>query len=386
MAIGQLQDGQRGRGFGRSLLIVGAMRSGTSWVSEVLGRTAGVSHLHEPDNPWEIPYAARAMVGLGALPVVEPESEPPAAYARLWDVAFGARSGGVPNWRRSLRNSSVRTRIAPTQHLYRHVPYAERRAALEPGVAVVSFRFQLATRLARPASVRSRCDRVVKSVYAALALEWILRRYDPQVLVVRRHPLDVLASQVTLGWGGDAVDERGVRPRIERWSAPPWPEDGDAFDKQVWLVGFTLSVYEELLSAHPEFFVVDHEELCRDPLEGFRTLAADTGLVWSPRCERYLRSSDRPGQGMETKRVAAEQSGKWRTVLSEKQVNRATETLSRFPIACRYAELSPTGRSRTTRRDLRRSPSDGEAPALQRRRRRLNATRRVHHGDPDRRG
>ena len=155
---------------GRPLLIVGGMRSGTSWVSEVLGRTAGVTHLHEPDNPWEVPFAARATRGLGALPVVEPGSQPPADYVRLWDVAFGASRGWLPNRPWPMHNSAVPNRLAPTHWFWdREVPHAERQAALEPGAAEASLRFRLATRFALPASAGTGPNRVIKSVYVPLA-------------------------------------------------------------------------------------------------------------------------------------------------------------------------------------------------------------------------
>src|SRR5581483_6752287 len=241
---------------------------------------------------------------------------------------------------RPLHNSSVPNRLSPSYWAYRAVPYEERTKALDPGSRVVPLRFRLATRFALPASAGPSLDRVVKSVYVPLALEWIVDRYGPRVLIVRRHPLDVLASHLKLGWGGDRVDDRGVLPRIERWGSPPFPVDGDQFDRQVWLIGFTHSAYDELVERHPEYFVVDHEQLCADPLAEFKTLVDELGLVWGAECEDYLRASNRPGEREQTSRVASEQSGKWRTALSPAQVERAVELLAQFPVARRYAELA----------------------------------------------
>jgi len=159
------------------------------------------------------------------------------------------------------------------------------------------------------------------------------------VLLVRRHPLDALASQVKLRWGGDRVDERGVKPRIERWGSPPFPEHGDHFDRQVWLIGFTHSAYDELLAAHPEYGVVDHEDLCTDPVAKFKELTDRVELTWSREAEDYLAAANKPGDDAATNRLASEQSGKWRKSLSAEQVDRATELLARFPVARRYAEL-----------------------------------------------
>ena len=260
-------------------------------------------------------------------------------YVRLWDVAFGARRGWLPNRRTSLHNRSVPNRLSPTHWLYVSVPHAEKVAALAPGSRKPSVRFELATRLAVPASAGVGPRRVVKSVYVPLALEWLAQRYEPRVLVIRRHPLDVLASQVKLGWGGDRVDDRGVRPHVERWNSPGWPADADQFLKQVWLVGFTLSAYDEIVDAHPEFHVIDHEQLCTDPLAEFKSLVGEMGLTWSTECEDYLAASNRPGDDAQTNRVAADQAGKWRRILSGEQAQRARELLAQFPIARRYPEF-----------------------------------------------
>src|SRR5207247_758089 len=40
---------------------------------------------------------------------------------------------------------------------------------------------------------------VVKSVHAPLALEWVAARFEPAVVVVLRHPLNVIASLLELG-------------------------------------------------------------------------------------------------------------------------------------------------------------------------------------------
>ena len=50
------------------VLIAGLPRSGTTWVGEVLGRTAGAHYLHEPDNHLVRPDAWWAKRRLGPSP------------------------------------------------------------------------------------------------------------------------------------------------------------------------------------------------------------------------------------------------------------------------------------------------------------------------------
>src|SRR5205823_1469687 len=75
----------------RPILVAGLPRSGTTWVGEVLGHTAGARYLHEPDNHLLRPEAWWAKRGLGPYPELAPEQDAP-GYEQLWALAF---SGGV---------------------------------------------------------------------------------------------------------------------------------------------------------------------------------------------------------------------------------------------------------------------------------------------------
>ena len=217
---------------------------------------------------------------------------------------------------------------------YSRLSDRDKSAAFESETPVVSRGLRVATRLGRPVSAAPGSGRrVVKSVFAALSLEWLVNRYGPRVVLVRRHPLDVIASQVRLGWGGAPVDERGVAPRLDRWQVPAFPAGGGQFEKQVWLAGFTMSAYDEVADGHPEFVVVDHEALCAAPVAEFRRLVGEVGLEWTDECEAHLESSNRPGGGTTTQRSASEQSGKWMTQLSGEQVRIARDILAPFPVA-----------------------------------------------------
>ena len=316
---------------GHRVLVVGAGRSGTTWVGEVLGRATDAAYVHEPDNIDWVPFAGRARAGLGLLPAVDVDGDAPDSYTRLWEGAFSAR-------RRPGRN-----RLAA--RLYAGIPDANKYAALAPHGRSRSLRYVVATRLARPeaADVGAR-HRVVKSVAVPLALEWLASRFGPEVVLVRRHPLDVLGSRIGFGAifvqnAHHYVDERAVATRLERWSSPPRPARDEVFANFVWMAAFTMSAYEEVAASHPDFHVVDHESLRADPLPQFRSLVAAVGLQWSDGCEEHLRASDVPGTGFETKRVSGTSIEGGRARLSSDQQRVAREILARFPVARRYADI-----------------------------------------------
>ena len=310
------------------VLVVGPARSGTTWVGEVLGEAVGGRYVIEPDNVVEVPFAGRARAGLGSWAVLAAGVEAPSDYERLWDVALGAR-------RKSARNALAR-------RLYASVPEPDKVESLDPQRPSLAVRHRLALRLAQPGCVRGSGPRVVKSIDAVFALDWLLARYDLRVVLVRRHPLDVLASQWELFSEIEPCrypNDRAVTARMERWRIPPSPSD-DRFAERAWYVGFEMSAYQEAADSNPEIRVASHEALCADPLREFRRLVADVGLEWSPECEQYLHASNVAGTGYERKRVAAEEPGKWRTRLSDEQLHVARQTLRYFPIARLYDDLT----------------------------------------------
>ena len=315
----------------RYVLVVGAARSGTTWVAEVLARTGDTDYVHEPDSVDWVPYAARARAGMGLLPAVDPGEAAPRRYTRLWDAAFSTH-------RRSIRN-----RLAIP--LFQSVARPQCTSAHSPRGRPPT-RVRLATLLAAPRSAGTRAHHhVVKSVQVPLALEWLVRRVAPSaVVVVRRHPLDIVASRLQFGHmflpgSPPPLDERAVEARLRRWQAPPRPEGGDPFDDLVWLVGLTVSAYDEVTAAHPEFHVVDHERICEAPKARYRDLVDELGLRWTDQCDEYLVASNAEGSGFQTTRVAAVQAGAWRRRLPEVQAVRASQLLARFPLVRRYPDL-----------------------------------------------
>jgi hypothetical protein len=69
----------------------------------------------------------------------------------------------------------------------------------------------------------------------------------------------------------------------------------------------------------------------RDLAAGFKSLCAALGVPWTEEAAGFLAASDRPGKGLETRRVAAEQPSNWCRHLTVAQVDEVVEVLSAFP-------------------------------------------------------
>jgi hypothetical protein len=221
---------------------------------------------------------------------------------------------------------------------------------LTEGAPRWTWRLRLLALLAQPARAPGapRC-RVVKAGQLVFILPWLEQRYGARVVSVRRHPLDVFASQLSLARGSIAkgnhylfqrttltMPQHAVRERLERWGAPPLDPGASFVTSRAYTVGFLMSAFDEAAVECKDAEVVDHEWLCEDPVARFRELVSRVGLVWAERAEQFLRDSNRPGEGFRTDRVASQQPGRWRTRLTVDEAAEARAVLRAFPIAQRY--------------------------------------------------
>jgi len=279
----------------------------------------------EPDNVHTSPYAFRMKRSLGQYPFLSSD-EPHFAFTELWRHAVG--SGPSPK-----RAAQLRARVA--RSLHGSVEFTEVSSVLasEPPL-----RRRMAMLLAvppKPTTPRV----VIKSVHASLALEWVARETDAAVIVLRRSPLAVIASWFRMGWVEPgwrlppAAAAEVVAPGVEI------PSDTSDVSPLAWICWntFTLMAHQEsAVNAHPEWQVVDHEQLCEDPVAEFRSLVESVGWDWHPHIETFLHQSNRPGTGHETNRVVSGAVGTWRRVLNERQAETATQIQRQFPVLHRW--------------------------------------------------
>lgn len=294
-------------------------RSGSSWIGRTLGRSPGVAYVHEPDNEKRDPFALRAKAGLGRFPALRPGDEA-AEYHRLWAGAFaGGVVTGDARHRAALSHFSGLTK--------------EELEAAASGEARGP-RVRLAAAAALPRERDPEATRViVKSVHAPLALPWIRSRFDVDVVVVQRHPLNVLASMLDLDMPDrDRRLDRSLRVMHDYaapWDVPPPAAGAPALEREAWQVGLLQSA---LAAETGVTLTIAHETLCIDPEAAFRSCFERLSLAWSDDVADNLRESDRPGRGYENRRVAAEQPERWKRRFDDHDVAVVRAVLEPFPL------------------------------------------------------
>jgi hypothetical protein len=310
------------------VLIVGPPRSGSTWVEQVLGLTRGAYAIHEPDNEASDPFAFRAKLALGRYPVLGPDDEAPPGYLDLWAHALtGQVHWANPRW---LAAKALLKQSRPAVK----ASFSARRPT--------SSTLRMAGALAAPPSHRRKAQQIiVKSVHAPLAVEWIARQGPLKVVVIQRNPYNVVASYTQLGWSDSGLDTHPVlRNQRAGYSWVPSLEPGaSSLARVAWQIGLFTSALDVAAGRNPDWHVVSHEELCRDPESGFRALCTDLGLPWTQAASDFIAASNRPGQGLVTNRVAAEQPERWRSRLTPEQAEEIADVLVRFPVPTRTSAV-----------------------------------------------
>lgn len=288
-------DGERVR-----ILVLGTERSGTTWVARALASADDATYVHEPDNADANPLAGDGKGGLGLYPVLEPR-ERADGYARLWDHAF---AGGWPSRPSLERIGAGVNRMSPVVRRL---------------VAVA------AARVSRRARVPEIV--VVKSVHAPFAAEWLVERYAPAVVVVRRDPLNVVASLIRLGTTPVGVEERYQtlqHPAVRcRYLDPTGLEPPGSGETMAYRLAWWIAFIDRLLADHATragWTVVSHDRMCVSPLLEAERLCEVLDISDRVGVLRFIAASDRPGDGFSTDRLTAEQPERWKDVLDPGQV------------------------------------------------------------------
>jgi hypothetical protein len=274
----------------------------------VLDAHPAVTLVNEPDNAEVAPLAEWATARHGSAPSLKPGERAP-EYDALFAAAFRAR---VPVRGRRLRAARRLHWPALSGRVPDHVS----------GDGVV----------------------LVKSVAAYCSLEWFQARFDPRMIVLWRHPLNVLASWLEIGWRGAqfAAGQRALCERFERTAL--WPPPSDPVTGLEWAVcASTVVVLES--AARTRAVVRAHEDNAREPAAAIAAMLDHLGLAWTGAIDTALADHDRPGNGWTAQRVAGDEPQRWRTRLDAAVVAEMTVWLDRFgdesPIAAAAWSTSP---------------------------------------------
>ncbi len=305
----------------RPIVIVGVPRSGTTWTLRTLGTSPGVRKAFEPDNEEWHAAAIHGKHHLGRYPVLD-RGERDRAYHHLWEwILEGAHE--------SARSRLALLMLSPGRMERRF----DAKTDLVTWVAGEVARDPLPT---SPLRHRAPERVVAKSIHAQLSLSWLTDEFDVDVLVMLRHPANVLSSWLGMNLKDSRSSVLESRPDVrshylDRWGVP-LPGD-DRVEQLSWRIALLTAALEEAVDRDPRLHVRTHETLCTDPGAQFRGLFTELQLDWSPATEEFLRDHDTPGEGFTLFRTAADLPEVWQTRLDDRETATLQRVLGWFPIS-----------------------------------------------------
>ena len=285
------------------ILVTGAHRSGTTWVGKMLAADPSIAYISEPLNVWHRPGVFRAQVKYWYQYICdENESEYLPAFNELLEFDYHL-------WKeiRSIRSLKDFLRMGRDFRIFYY--------GLEEG--------------RRP---------LVKDPFAVFSAAWFAKKLNFKVVVSVRHPLAFVSSLKRLDWRFDFQDLLD-QPLLMRDHLEPYRSQMESIRSEdvtgqaalLWKMIYR-SVHSSL-SLNPDFVIVRHEDLSREPASGYRDLYTSLGLDYTHHVEKIIMDSSSSENPVELSRNnvhdvrldSRANMDNWKTRLTEDEVKRVRE-------------------------------------------------------------
>ena len=282
------------------ILVTGAHRSGTTWVGKMLAADADTAYISEPLNVLHRPGVFRAKVSRWYQYICEEnEKEFLPAYEELIDFDYH-----LLDEIRSIRSRKDFLRMGRDFLIFYNGSLRGQRA-------------------------------LIKDPFAVFSTPWFAQRLNCKVVVTVRHPGAFASSLKRLNWNFDFKDLLDqpllIRDRVSAYQDEMKSIKADDVIGQASLLWKIIyrSVHSTL-SLNPDFIVVRHEDLSRDPAGGFRDLYAKLGLDYTPKVEKTILNSSSSENPVELSRKKVHSvkldsranMDNWKKRLTEEEIER----------------------------------------------------------------
>lgn len=290
----------------RLILLLGAPRSGTSWLGTIFDSHPGTTYLHEPDSLVRDSYSHLAGPEFAA--------EARSHLERLLRCRHSKSAGSRPIFHKAYRNEIARWMLRFTVY---GIKGAEQ---VVPSVA--------RTPIPLFASDISRARPVLKSVSLGRVGAWRAAVPEAKVVLLIRHPCGHVASVVSGQRKGRlppripldfANTAQGQRYGITREMLGAMPAASQAAWR--WAI-LNEKALDEAVGAK----VIRYEDLCADPIPTARELFRFCNLEWHPQTESYIEASTSGGGGgfFDKRRIPVEAANRWRSTFADRETVWAT--------------------------------------------------------------
>src|SRR5215212_5808126 len=282
------------------ILVTGTHRSGTTWVGKMLAADALTAYISEPLNVLHRPGVFRVKVNQWYQYICEDNGKEylPAFQDllefdyHLWDEI------------RSLRSRKDFLRMGRDFLIFYNGLMRGQRALL-------------------------------KDPFAVFSTPWFARHLNCKIVTTVRHPAAFASSLKRLDWLFDFQDLLD-QPLLMRDHLEKYREEmqsmkvDDVIGRSALLWKMIYCAVHETHEQNPDFIVVRHEDLSRDPVAGYRDLYQLLDLEFTPRVEKIILNSSSSENPVELSRKKVHgfkldsraNISIWKKRLSDEEINR----------------------------------------------------------------
>ena len=262
---------------GKTILVTGAHRTGTTWVGKMLAAGRGVAYVSEPLNRLHRPGVMRAP---------------------------------VPHWYTYICKENETEFLPALQETCRFQYHA-----LAELRSIASFKDLLRMGRDWATFFQGRFYHqvlLIKDPFAVFSAAWFAERLESDVVFTIRHPAAFVSSLKRLNWPFDFSDLLEQPLLMRDWLEPYRSEmegaletPGDVIAGGSLLWRMVYQVAGQLCDRCPSFQIVRHEDLSLDPVSCFRKLYSNLDLPYTPQVIRAIRESSAEKNPGELSRRAA---------------------------------------------------------------------------------
>lgn len=311
----------------RPILVTGVPRSGTTWTGRALSFSSGSLLVHEPDNEYNNIYSFIAKRNRKRIPFLEAE-DVDTSIQRFWDFFFNHNLLPTSWFGRSvfLIFSDVLAKCFNKHILFDHKHQIEKYEPINRTLGKYIRDYQ---------KYMSATHRIIKSVHCCLCLPFIDHYFRPKIVIIFRHPANVIASYIRLNLSDGDLKLFRQRTLVERY-LKPYIVDINRLQHPLSYMGLQVAiiyyVIEQQLKKYEDWISTTHELLCSDPLIKFQQLYNKLDLEWNSAAENFIANSNKPGNGYNLRRLAADQPDLWKSVFSTHEIEQIQEGYRILPV------------------------------------------------------
>ena len=282
------------------ILVTGSHRSGTTWVGKMLAADADTAYISEPLNVLHRPGIYRAPVKHWYAYINEEnEAEYLPPFRELLNFQYHT-------WleAKSLRSIKDFLRMGRDFRIFFNGSMRGQRA-------------------------------LIKDPFAVFATPWFAKRLNCKVVITTRHPAGFASSLKRLGWNYDFNNLLSqplfMRDHLEADRAAMEAMDkNDIVSQAALLWKFIYRFVHQTRSRFPEFNILRHEDLSRNPVTGFQALYKSLGLEFTERARYAIEnssSSENPAKLARNKTHSVKLDSRasldnWKKILSPEEISR----------------------------------------------------------------